>query len=58
MYISVPLIVFVFAGFSIYLGWRGMQRNKGAPKLASDRYVGIMAVVCLVVGCVLFILKR
>lgn len=58
MYISAPLIVLVFAGFAIYLGWRRMQRNKGGPALRSDRYVGAMAVVWLAVGCILFILKR
>jgi hypothetical protein len=58
MTISVPLIGLVFAGFAIYLGWRGMQRNKGGPALPSDHYVGVLAVVVLVVGCLLIALKR
>ncbi len=58
MYIPVSLIGLTFAAFAIYLGWRRMQRNKGGPPLPSDPYVGVLAVVVLVVGCILFALKR
>jgi TRAP-type C4-dicarboxylate transport system permease small subunit len=58
MYIPVTLIGLIFAGFAIYLGWRNMQQNKGAPPLPSDKYVKIAAVVCLIVGWALFALKR
>jgi uncharacterized membrane protein YidH (DUF202 family) len=58
MYIPVALIGFILAVFAIYLGWRRMQRNKGGAPLPSDAYVGVLAVVVLVVGCILFALKR
>ena len=58
MYISVSAIGLVFAATAIYLGWRNMQRRKGSPPLASDRYMGVAAVVVLVVGLILFAMKR
>ena len=54
----LSLIGMVFAGIAIYLGWRGMQRNKGGPPLPSDPFVGALAVVVLVAGCLLAALNR
>ncbi len=54
----LSLIGIVFAGIATYLGWRVMQRNKGGPLLPSDSYVGVLAVVVLVVGCLLAALNR
>lgn len=58
MYISLSVIALVFCAIAVYLSWRTIQRRKGRPALPLDRYLSVVAVVVLVVGCVLVALKR
>lgn len=49
----VGMIAFVFSLTTVYVGWRTLQMKQGKPTWPGDRYLKLIGVSILAIGCIL-----